>query len=157
MLHTQSIFLTIPSKYTLRWHIPATSTASMPTSSPCIVIITCSGFPTWKPELAVKSCQIIHSTWQLGHDFLSFWILSVTFSHRLFLTVEPSICANMLIFFFHFLQMLLYNFFFPFLVLFGLTVVSWIPNTRGFIVYFTSTSFAFRTMLGTSFNQSIGV
>lgn len=96
MLHTQSIFLTIPSKYTLRWHIPATSTPSMPTSSPCIVIITCSGFPTWKPELAVKSCQIKHSTWQLGHDFLSFWILSVTFSHRLFLTVEPSICADLL-------------------------------------------------------------
>lgn len=120
MLHTQSIFLTMPSKYT-----PAlTNSCHFYCQHAYIftlhVIITCSGFPTWKPELAVKSCQIIHSTWQLGHDFLSLLFLSVTFSHRLFLIVEPSIFANMLfIYFFHFLQMLLYNVFF-FLFLFYL-------------------------------------
>lgn len=86
-------------------------------------------------SLAVKLCQIMHSTWHLGHAFL--WFLKVAFSNRLLLTVESSMHANT-IFSFLFSKSVTIQHCFYFLVLFGLTVICQIHKPRGFIVFFFS-------------------
>lgn len=107
--HNQSSWQYLQS-IPLCWQIPATSPASTLTSSPCIVIITCSGFPTWKPELTVKSCQIIHSTWQVGRAFLSVFNLS----HFWLLNLQ-SVPTCFLFYFFIFYKCCCKTFFFLFL------------------------------------------
>lgn len=118
-----------------RWQIPAPSAASLLPSSPRVVLITDSVFPTRTAELAVKVCQMIHSTWQRGQACLLVW--TVTFSHGLFLSAEPSMHANMIPPTpFHFLHRLLHSSVLSLIVLLGLTIYSMLdPQIQSFYCF----------------------